>query len=862
MLNQPEVNTTPIADAGSNTTGLVDEEIQLDGSGSSDPDGDSLSYSWTITDAPSGSSATLSDSTIVDPILIPDVEGTYSITLTVNDGNDSDSAAIQLTVSSILTTVTDGRVLFVGDDSPFGGEFANGTQPLMGNILSHGVSTSLPANILIDSNLQGHQDLTDMQSYLEDSSYTIHTSDPSSWTTEVLSNHCVVLLDSANGDLESYLAYLNGGGFIIVQSGGVDLLGAVFGISVQGSHEDPDPLWDLTLTSFAEHPLTRNLVSLQCLGPYDFSVEEPDELTTLSTQDGLDWLAIWEANEIHFTNQRPVAAAGNDASVYTDTAFQLDGSSSYDDDGDGLSYQWNVTQAPQSSAAQIVGADQVDPTFTPDEAGTYILSLVVNDGAENSDPDTVVLTVTHAPPLELIDVESLDGYSFRLTFNNDLDGPLAETPSNYTVRYWEWDMTVDSAILEASGRSVVITTLESQNPGVSYSVNVQNLEDLYGNVISAGTMESLGQAPVHTANWGHADNLTLSGRITYEDGTPAAGVTYRIHHRGPDGFYDPANQDDIMLSVVSDSNGDFILQGLADQSAYADYYDQAWFDTYWDTPVGYERLTQWPSLPAGVSSITLNFTLYEIQPSTVLEGYILDNYDNPIEISSEVSWISGVSLWRGDVLINEGGFDLSNPDPNADYYYDQSTGYYRITGIAGGEYTLNGILTDGYTPLPDTTVTVTPGGTTQQDFVTYKTTANDKLAIQMTAPADGATLTSPTAFDWDFTNHSVAQCYTLGIWSSGNVLNNDGTITGAGTADMLLIGMPVSTNSVSVTFGSADNTVSGTDYRVYGDINLPLTSGETYYWGIFSYDGQYQELNYVGDTNGEPSEGLRSFTAP
>ncbi|MGQ9602400.1 MAG: PKD domain-containing protein, partial [Candidatus Bipolaricaulia bacterium] len=60
-------NRPPIADAGLDQEVDVGERVQLDGSGSFDPDGDSLSYSWAFISKPSGSMAALSESPIVDP---------------------------------------------------------------------------------------------------------------------------------------------------------------------------------------------------------------------------------------------------------------------------------------------------------------------------------------------------------------------------------------------------------------------------------------------------------------------------------------------------------------------------------------------------------------------------------------------------------------------------------------------------------------------------------------------------------------------------------------------------------------------------------------------------------------------------
>ena len=54
--------------------------------GSTDPDGDSLVYAWSLTLAPPGSLATLSSNTAASPTLTPDLVGDYTVQLTVTDG--------------------------------------------------------------------------------------------------------------------------------------------------------------------------------------------------------------------------------------------------------------------------------------------------------------------------------------------------------------------------------------------------------------------------------------------------------------------------------------------------------------------------------------------------------------------------------------------------------------------------------------------------------------------------------------------------------------------------------------------------------------------------------------------------------
>lgn len=87
------VNRAPTADAGANQNVGVNGTITLDGSASSDPDSDDLTYSWVKT---SGPSVTLSDATAQSPTFELTGNGTYVFELTVNDG----------TVNSNVDTVT------------------------------------------------------------------------------------------------------------------------------------------------------------------------------------------------------------------------------------------------------------------------------------------------------------------------------------------------------------------------------------------------------------------------------------------------------------------------------------------------------------------------------------------------------------------------------------------------------------------------------------------------------------------------------------------------------------------------------------------------------------------------------------
>jgi len=90
-------NSAPIADAGDDFSLEINAAGQLDGTGSSDPDGDGLFYSWTQV---SGTEITLNDPTLATPSFVSGQTGTAVFSLVVNDG-DADSEPDEVTVTIV-----------------------------------------------------------------------------------------------------------------------------------------------------------------------------------------------------------------------------------------------------------------------------------------------------------------------------------------------------------------------------------------------------------------------------------------------------------------------------------------------------------------------------------------------------------------------------------------------------------------------------------------------------------------------------------------------------------------------------------------------------------------------------------------
>jgi hypothetical protein len=78
-------NQAPTAEAGDAQLVLVNGSVALNGNASTDPDGDALTYDWTITYAPAGSTAVLNGSTFATPNFSPDLAGSYTVELSVSD---------------------------------------------------------------------------------------------------------------------------------------------------------------------------------------------------------------------------------------------------------------------------------------------------------------------------------------------------------------------------------------------------------------------------------------------------------------------------------------------------------------------------------------------------------------------------------------------------------------------------------------------------------------------------------------------------------------------------------------------------------------------------------------------------------
>lgn len=165
-------NIPPDADAGVDFSVVTGNTAALDGGGSSDADSDPLAYTWYFVAVPVGS--LLTDGSIIDrftstPTFIPDIDGTYTLELQVDDGESIDLDTIDIIASAVNNPpVADAGAdlnVFSGDTAVLDGSAS--FDPDMDPLSYFWTFTTIPGgSLLTDGNIVGIN--TDNPSFVTD----------------------------------------------------------------------------------------------------------------------------------------------------------------------------------------------------------------------------------------------------------------------------------------------------------------------------------------------------------------------------------------------------------------------------------------------------------------------------------------------------------------------------------------------------------------------------------------------------------------------------------------------------------------------------------------------------------------------
>jgi hypothetical protein len=384
-------NSPPVAKAGPNQTVPLGSTVVLNGSGSSDVNGDPLTYSWTFIGKPTGSAATLMGANTVSPTFVadfpavsvapPGTEGNmpYIVQLIVNDGV-TNSAPSTVTITTIYTspvanagpnqTVMPGSLVQLNGSGSTDVDGIPLTYHWSIVSLPSGSSATLNNPNIVNPNFTG--DLLGI--------YVVQLI-----VNDGISNSAPATVTISTGPIQAPMA--NAGPNQGVQQHAV--------VQLQGSGSDPQGLPLTFQWALVSKPVgsVAVLSSTTAMSP-TFTADLPGTyVAQLIVSSG--FLNSPPATVTISTNSNtpPVANPGPNQIVALGATVLLDGSGSSDADNDPLTYSWKFLSVPSGSAATLTGATTAKPTFVADVAGTYVVQLIVNDGSVPSSPATVTIAM-------------------------------------------------------------------------------------------------------------------------------------------------------------------------------------------------------------------------------------------------------------------------------------------------------------------------------------------------------------------------------------------------------------------------------------------------------------------------------------
>lgn len=488
---------------------ILENSVTISGAASNDPDGDNLSYEWSIKTA-AGDDYPLADNTTETLIFTPEDFGTYNVFLVVQDGKLSSEL-----VTSIITVEPNEQsypVAMTSDDisSKIGNVnwfSAENSSAADGQLLTYhweiiAKPTTSNSEIGDATKVNGYL-IADVAGAYE-ILLTVTNSQDNLTATEVFTITAEeLLINSApvaviSTPLPSYAPEQ------IVR------LNAVASYDSDGT--------DLTYQWKLEVPTTAQYVSLagDTTEFVEFYVDGIGEYyITLEVNDGKLTNETTKTITVTDQNIAPVANAGSDQVITTDVALVLDGAASSDADGiaSDLSYQWSLVNKPLTSSyndlsfPSFVSHSQFN--FIADVVGEYVVALQVFDDTDYSTLDQVHIEVTeNQRPIAILP----DDVVVHINGSQVVSDTQSYDPEGQPLMY-SWQMTSvpegsTGRILSSSDMEGVIIFTDS--PG-TYTFQL---------IVNDGIQDSLPATMSLIYTPEEFYELTVSGQLVDEVGLP------------------------------------------------------------------------------------------------------------------------------------------------------------------------------------------------------------------------------------------------------------------------------------------------------------------------------------------------------
>ncbi len=238
--------------------------------------------------------------------------------------------------------------------------------------------------------------------------------------------------------------------------------------------------WNLTVTPLGSVMTDSDLVPSDSVASPNFTPDVVGNYTfTLAV---LDTDAHWSIDEAFLelevlkANEAPVADAGEDQTVETGTNVEVNGTASYDPDGELVGWQWNASISNPSVVA-LAGNNTTVATFTaPDVTGVYSFTLVVlDDNGTWSEEDEVNVTVELPPNLLPVAVATAPP-AIQLGDTIELNGSPSYDPDGEIVE-WVWNCTSNSSLPVSDGNAAAASATPEVPGTYTFTLTVRDDRD-------------------------------------------------------------------------------------------------------------------------------------------------------------------------------------------------------------------------------------------------------------------------------------------------------------------------------------------------------------------------------------------------